>query len=176
MMSMIFKFLQRLFGDAQAVESHAIPSEFEVCASRFETLTPKWISAPSPKMFALVIGINKYHSVSDLEGAVPDAKAVVEYLHDCLRVPGDHIATLYDHEATRNNIIQALADLAKDTRIAKQDPLFIYYAGHGAELEAPPDWPTGGRMINRWFQLMRERQTPREKPSLVFLTGHGAHC
>ncbi|QRW07388.1 ICE-like protease (caspase) p20 domain protein [Ceratobasidium sp. AG-Ba] len=100
-------------------------------------------------MFALVIGINEYHShsVPNLQGAVPDAEAMVGYLRDYLRVPNDHITTLYNHEATRNGIIKALKDLASDSRIAEKDPILIYYAGHGTELDAPVGWPTGGQKI-----------------------------
>jgi uncharacterized caspase-like protein len=91
-------------------------------------------------MFALVIGIDDYTNCRKLSGAVADAKAMKEYLEQVLRVPKDHIRTLFDHHATRDAIITAFKDLQNDERIKNGDPIVIFYAGHGGELPAPPSW------------------------------------
>ncbi|KAF8553761.1 hypothetical protein OG21DRAFT_1197024 [Imleria badia] len=91
-------------------------------------------------MFALIIGIDDYFNCGKLRGAVSDAKAMKEYLEQVLRVPEDHIRTLFDQNATRNAIIQAFKDLQKDERIEKGNPIVVFYAGHGGELPSPVSW------------------------------------
>lgn len=98
-------------------------------------------------MFALIIGIDDYANCRKLCGAVADAKAVKEYLEGVLRVPEDHIRTLFDHNATRDAIIEAFQDLRSNERIKEGDPIVIFYAGHGAELPAPTLWAPWGAEI-----------------------------
>ncbi|CAE6454717.1 unnamed protein product [Rhizoctonia solani] len=88
---------------------------------------------------ALVIGINQYLHHSQLQGAVNDANAFKSYLLDDLLVPEEQITTLFDAEATRAGIIQAFQNLATDPTIQQNDPIIIYYAGHGAEIQPPPN-------------------------------------
>ncbi|KIJ27950.1 hypothetical protein M422DRAFT_71496 [Sphaerobolus stellatus SS14] len=96
----------------------------------------------SPKLFALIIGIDEYKSlwVRDLRGAVADAKDVENYLKDDLKVHADQIRTLHNKEATRAAIIKALQDLPKDPRIQPDDPILIFFAGHGGEKNPPKEW------------------------------------
>lgn len=91
-------------------------------------------------IFALIIGIDDYINCGKLRGAVSDAKAMKEYLEQVLRVPEDHIRTLFDQNATRDAIIQAFKDLQKDERIEKGNPIVVFYAGHGGELPSPASW------------------------------------
>lgn len=119
------------------------------------------ISLPSIcSLFALLIGINTYnggqksasgteanvtvkHSTSnsstilDLRGAVPDAENFEKYLLNTLRVDKDNISVLLDERATRKNIIDAFQDLANNKKIKKNDSIFIFYAGHGAQALPP---------------------------------------
>ncbi|KAH9914990.1 uncharacterized protein B0H18DRAFT_1043597 [Fomitopsis serialis] len=90
------------------------------------------VSPELKRIFALV----QFDSTS-LRGAVPDAKAVVEYLHAQLQVPTDHIRCLLDHSATRTAIIDQLLQMRDDPRIEPGDPILVYYAGHGGEAEPP---------------------------------------
>jgi hypothetical protein len=93
------------------------------------------------RIFALVIGINRYPglpSESQLKGAVPDADAVVRYLKDTFTNP--NITYLCDAAATREGIINAFRYLRDNTNIQRDDAIFIYYAGHGARIEKPPEW------------------------------------
>ncbi|KDR74072.1 hypothetical protein GALMADRAFT_227766 [Galerina marginata CBS 339.88] len=66
------------------------------------------------------------------------------YLESNLKVPSNHIRTLYDQQASRTAIIQAFIDLQKDHHIKKGDPILIFYAGHGTEHTAPSGWECGG--------------------------------
>ena len=101
-------------------------------------------------MFALIIGIDTYGSkdIKNLRGAVADARAVEAYLEKQLSVPQDHITILENELATRAAILENLRSLANDPRIQRQDPIIVYYAGHGSEIEGPPSWEAGGQNAN----------------------------
>ena len=90
----------------------------------------------------MVIGINAYSDpeYEPLTGAVSDADAVSEFLVNNLRADPNHIRNLRDGEATRNAIIGAMKLLEGDNRIKKDDPIIIYFAGHGARTPRPPEW------------------------------------
>ena len=69
-----------------------------------------------------------------------------DYLEEVLRVPEDHIRTLFDKEATRDAIIKAFRSLRDDQRIHNGDPIMIFYAGHGSELPPPHVWGVQGKI------------------------------
>ena len=98
-------------------------------------------------LHALVIGIDKYFNHRELSGAVADANAVDTYLRCYLNVPESQICNLRDEQATRVAIIEAFKALGENPDINHDDPIFIYYAGHGGEQEAPSGWETGGEKI-----------------------------
>ncbi|KDR74089.1 hypothetical protein GALMADRAFT_280580 [Galerina marginata CBS 339.88] len=105
-----------------------------------------WTS-PFPRLFALIIGINVYDPKEDflrLRGAVRDAYAYKDYLMDCLEVPEDHIRILINKQASRAAILDAFLAIKDDPRIQEGDPIFIFYAGHGSEIEPPLGWESGG--------------------------------
>ncbi|KIJ53196.1 hypothetical protein M422DRAFT_25663 [Sphaerobolus stellatus SS14] len=92
---------------------------------------------PFPNLFALVIGIDTYKNANgkelcNLKYAVADANAVVEFLCHSLQVPSQNIHILRNEEATRENIIKTITSFSTREDIAKNSPIFIYYAGHGA--------------------------------------------
>lgn len=92
-----------------------------------------------------------------LQGAVPDAYAVKEFLQTHLHVSSDHIKLLIDDAATRNKIIEELRDnLPNDDRIQIGDPILVYYAGHGSRLspKTPHVWDTS--VIETIVPLRRE--------------------
>jgi len=101
---------------------------------------------PKPRLFALVIGIGKYalKQVNDLPGAIPDANKIVNWLVDDLKVPLHQVSLITDKAASRAGIISALGAFCFDDRIHQGDPIFIYYAGHGAGIPPPEDWECGG--------------------------------
>ncbi|KAK0502231.1 hypothetical protein EDD18DRAFT_1064889 [Armillaria luteobubalina] len=107
------------------------------------------MASPPPPLFALVIGIDKYLSneISDLSGAAADADAVDTFLQETLRVPKIQIKNLRNEEATRLTIETAIKDLGNNPKIKKDDPILIFYAGHGAEARAPSGWSSANERI-----------------------------
>lgn len=95
-----------------------------------------------PRLFALFIGIDEYASdeMLWLRGAVSDASAMCSYLQSTFGIPTGNIVKLFNKDATRNAIISAFKGLITDERIAKNDPILIYYAGHGASIDSPQAW------------------------------------
>lgn len=110
----------------------------------------------SPRLFALLIGINTYNGEAsstasqprassavnfppfpNLRSALSDAEKFNNYLIADLKVHKDHITFLRDTEATRDRIIGAFKNLADDERIVKGDAIFVFYAGHGAQALPP---------------------------------------
>ena len=80
--------------------------------------------------FALIIGINKYENLNDLEYAVNDAKAIKDILISNFNYKEDNIKMLIDEQATHDNIMDEYYNLAKDTAI--NDSVLIFFAGHGS--------------------------------------------
>ena len=92
------------------------------------------IMSTVPRLFALVIGINSYKELRPkLSGAVADADAIIEYLSS--KTSASRIISLKDEQATRKSIIEAFKILNKSKDIDKNDPIVIYFAGHGAEAQ-----------------------------------------
>lgn len=111
-----------------------------------------WCSSPTilyllplpSRLYALIIGINDYSSLPKLSGAVHDAKAMEEFLKTHMNVPSNRIRLLLDHDASRAEIINAFKELSKEDKIKTDDPILIYYAGHGTQLTPPLGWEAGG--------------------------------
>lgn len=87
----------------------------------------------------MIIGINKYTDpdIQDLCCAVNDANAVERFLTSEVGVPKDRVVNLRDEGATREAILTAMRNLAHHNAISAQDPILVYYAGHGSEAPAP---------------------------------------
>ena len=100
---------------------------------------------PPPRLFALIIGINKYESpdIPNLLGAVYDADDMLSYLQVSLGVPTSQIKNLRDSEATRAAIIDRIEAFSLNDEIKKGDPILIYYAGHGGSADTPKGWEVG---------------------------------
>ncbi|KAF9529617.1 caspase domain-containing protein [Crepidotus variabilis] len=86
---------------------------------------------PETPLYALLIGINNYSGISQLEGASADAQAIQRYLEDDLGVPTDQIEVLLDSQATRIAIIKAFENLANNPKIQQGDAILVFFAGHG---------------------------------------------
>lgn len=111
---------------------------------------PTTVTIPIPdkgnkSFFALIIGINNYSdaSVPLLSGCVADAEAMRHFLTATLKVPDSQIRFLSDTNAKRADIIKAFLELQTDPRIKKNDPVLIFFAGHGAETKTPAGWHSG---------------------------------
>ncbi len=86
------------------------------------------------KSWAIVIGVNQYphgdRTTPNLNFAVSDAKHVAKKLEEL----GFEVRTLIDEQATRQNIIQLLADDI-GLKAKENDRIMFYFAGHGATKE-----------------------------------------
>lgn len=77
-------------------------------------------------------------------GAVNDVRAVEEFLKSQMKVTSDCIQLLLDKDALHREIINAFIQPSKDSEINRDDPILIYYMGHGTELKVPSGWEAGG--------------------------------
>jgi TPR repeat protein len=83
--------------------------------------------AQNGNYYAMVIGINNYSPpLPKLATAVADARAIAQVLSDSY---GFQVKLLIDQDATRLNILKALAQYRN--KLNENDNLLIYYAGHG---------------------------------------------
>ena len=83
------------------------------------------------EIWAVIIGINRYHNLPSLKYAVNDAREVYRYLIEVNRVPKDHIWLLLDEDATLDRIRSALGTQLR-RKAGKEDMVIVYLAGHGA--------------------------------------------
>jgi formylglycine-generating enzyme required for sulfatase activity len=89
-----------------------------------------YVSEHQGKRWAVVIGIDDYEKVPPLKYAVADAKAMAKILER----RGFQVMGIYNRDATRRKIVGALGDkLIK--KVAVQDSVLIFYAGHGETLK-----------------------------------------
>jgi HEAT repeat protein len=93
------------------------------------------------KIWAAIIGINKYSKARNLKYAVNDALAFQYYLRDYIGVAKENIFFLSNQDATRDNI-QSLLGTKLKRKVSKEDTVLIFYAGHGA-VETDPSSPDG---------------------------------
>jgi hypothetical protein len=78
--------------------------------------------------YALIIGIDSYQMTwNPLKNAVGDAMAIESMLKSNYKF--DHFRTLYNKEATRENILDELAWLIQN--VGSDDNVLIYFSGHG---------------------------------------------
>ncbi|WP_089945521.1 caspase family protein [Candidatus Entotheonella palauensis] len=89
-----------------------------------QTAEAKPPAASSSRYYAVVIGIDAYAHLGQLDTAVTDAMAVTQVLEEQY---GFNVIFLPD--ATRTDIVQILDNL--NAVLTPQDNLLIYYAGHG---------------------------------------------
>jgi len=90
--------------------------------------------------WALIIGINKYQNVDQLNYAVNDAVAVKEMLVNKYGFKEANIKLITDEEATKDNIIKGFSDIL--TQAKEKDRVVVFYAGHGETYKLP----SGGDM------------------------------
>ena len=79
--------------------------------------------------WALIVGINNYENVQDLNYAVEDALAIKNLLINNYHFPRSNVRVLTDSEATQGKIKKELSNLVKYA--GKKDRIIFFFAGHG---------------------------------------------
>jgi hypothetical protein len=103
-------------------------------------------SVPKASRHALIIGVGEYKvsGVTSLKG-VPNDMQSAKQMAMAMSIPEDNISYLRDHQATADQIRQAIQDL--NARVRPGDRVFVYYSGHGTRWVDPkgnPDHCTEG--------------------------------
>ena len=103
-------------------------------------------SVPKASRHALIIGVGEYKvsGVMSLKG-VPNDMQSAKQMAMAMSIPEDNITYLRDHQATADQIRQAIQDL--NTRVRPGDRVFVYYSGHGTrwvDTRGNPDHCTEG--------------------------------
>ena len=107
------------------------------------TAAPTYASAPTRKKessplyslrksgrdYLLLIGVNTYSQWNPLHNAVKDCNDLGNVLTEKYTFDKNNVFRLYNHEATRENILEMFERLQK--QLGPNDNLVIYYAGHG---------------------------------------------
>lgn len=86
-------------------------------------------AAPIRRNHLLAIAIDGYRYLPRLSNCVRDLEGLVDVLHREYTFEEKHIRTLYNEEATGENIIRTLEQLPE--RIGPEDNLLILFSGHG---------------------------------------------
>lgn len=97
------------------------------------------------RIFALVVGIDRFAAHPHLDGCVNDAHAMRDLLVDGFRAPAENVRLLTDEAATRDGIIDAFrSHLIENDAIRPGDAIVFHFSGHGANMLDPLDAsPTG---------------------------------
>ena len=85
--------------------------------------------------WALVIGIDKYEKVKNLNYAVKDARSMKSMMVEYFDFPKDNIISLFNEDATYHNIRKQFSEISKSAE--KNDRVLIFFAGHGETLDLP---------------------------------------
>jgi len=92
------------------------------------------VSDPYGVTWLVVIGINSYQRVEKLDYALSDAEAFRLMMIKAHGVSEENILTLYNENATRDQVAFALGDaLADPARVQPEDRVIIFFAGHGTQ-------------------------------------------
>ncbi|MEH2145011.1 caspase family protein [Nostoc sp.] len=97
------------------------------------------LAEPSPRKFALLIGINQYPKIPDLSGCLTDVQLQKELLIHRFGFQGSDILTLTEEEASREFIEAAFLDhLGEQARPG--DLVVFHFSGYGSrvKLETSP--------------------------------------
>lgn len=106
-------------------------------------------------LHVLLVGIDRYQPpVPPLNGCVNDIEAFADYLRQ--RVEGAdgarlELRVLTNQQATRAAIIAGFRDHLKPAR--KGEVALFYYAGHGSQEQAPPEFWHLQRSTSVWHTI-----------------------
>jgi peptidoglycan/xylan/chitin deacetylase (PgdA/CDA1 family)/uncharacterized caspase-like protein len=97
-----------------------------------EAASPPPAVQPYRESWAAIIGIDDYANWQKLQYAVHDALGVKDMLIQKYGFKPDHVFTLLDAQATRQNILSLLGDKLGGAQVQHEDRVFVFFAGHGA--------------------------------------------
>ena len=98
-----------------------------------EVAAPVPVAQPYHESWAAIIGIDDYANWQKLQYAAHDALGVNDLLVQKYNFKPDHIFTLLNGEATRQNILSLLGDkFGNPNMVQREDRVLVFYAGHGA--------------------------------------------
>ena len=118
-----------------------------IMAALLAALAFAWASHASAagRSHALLIGVAHYRATPelvrqgyagiDLDGPANDVRALRDVLRRRWGFADENIRTLIDVDATRQGILDGLADLAEQT--APGDRILVYFSGHGTSADDP---------------------------------------
>jgi len=81
--------------------------------------------------YAIVVGIEKYRDLPEVEFAQRDAQVLREYLIKSMGFPESNIVTLLNERALKTDLAKYFESWLKNN-VDKDSSVFIYYSGHGA--------------------------------------------
>lgn len=84
------------------------------------------------KKQALLVGINNYKGVNDLQGCINDVTNVRSVLKTYFGFTNKDIRVLTDDRATKNNILTRLVKMVEEAK--KGDFLIFQFSGHGSQI------------------------------------------
>jgi len=90
--------------------------------------------------WAVIIGIDNYQNLSNLDYAVEDAKAIKELLITKFDYSEENVKLLLNEEANKMNIVNVISDVS--LKAGENDRILVFYAGHGETMPLPE----GGEM------------------------------
>jgi len=105
----------------------------ETRGDQADVAPPPPAAQPYRESWAAIIGIDDYANWQKLQYAVHDASGVKDLLIQKYGFKPDHVFTLTDGQATRQNILSLLGDkLGNPSLVQREDRVFVFFAGHGA--------------------------------------------
>ncbi|VDB83368.1 unnamed protein product [Peniophora sp. CBMAI 1063] len=148
---------------ARLQETGLDDDEIRAGSSLEESTTPGLVTRGRPnRLFALLIGVDDYQGdgYRSLRGAVKDAHNVEAFLlSQNPPVRAERIKILTNEQATEANIIASIRSFWRHVcdskarctcaveNVRRDDPILIFYAGHGCSLPKPDGWPTASSHI-----------------------------
>lgn len=120
--------------------------EFALAQQRGISVTARHVQSELPvniyeNSWALLIGINRYERVTQLNYAANDAKGMRDLLVNTLGFPKEKITLIIDAQATRDGIRRAFSELTR--KVGPNDRVLVFYAGHGETEKLPNGGETG---------------------------------
>ena len=85
--------------------------------------------------WALIIGIDKYENVHNLQYAVKDAESMQSILIENYNFQQENVKLLINEQASYQNIRKQFSEISKSAE--ENDRVLIFFAGHGETVDLP---------------------------------------